>query len=380
MTNGREELDDDDVVVIKLGKTTIATHLAGLLPSHVLQTLQLDCTVEWDPTIPKHEQCGILFQQTTLLDELTVAGNLAVAIQACPKQQQQQQQQQKQQNSTTSTTTNISNSTSTSVSKSSSAQDLEAKIKQWMEAVGLDYARDGHKRPSQLSGGMARRASLALSLAQHKHVIVLDEPFTGLDYEAAVSIAKELVQIRTNPYHQPALVLISHEPDLAAMVMDPVRTTHNKIVVFQEPKQPPSKPDEAPERNGTSPKHKTPRLLFGTKFLDRFQERLMDYIVWSFPLIVLTFIACGLALSMLTADLLQRIDVTQPVLEIVEREVQPLIKLLTGEEPTSLTMMGVKFKVRSLLQSTVPKGKATIYAIGMTKGTLRSIGSSRYFD
>jgi ABC-type uncharacterized transport system YnjBCD ATPase subunit len=52
-------------------------------PEYVLnQNLQIDIDrLAWNPTIPPKERCGVLFQQTTLLDELTVAGNLCVALQ-----------------------------------------------------------------------------------------------------------------------------------------------------------------------------------------------------------------------------------------------------------------------------------------------------------
>ena len=57
-----------------MGKTALATVLAGL-PGHqqVLKKLQLDVECEWDSNIPLQERCGVLFQQTALLDELIVA-------------------------------------------------------------------------------------------------------------------------------------------------------------------------------------------------------------------------------------------------------------------------------------------------------------------
>lgn len=75
---------------------------------------------------------------------------------------------------------------------------------------------------------MARRASLALQLAQKKRVIVLDEPFTGLDMAAASSVAKELVHLRRQ--YKTALLLISHEPTITALVMDSSQTTDNHVV------------------------------------------------------------------------------------------------------------------------------------------------------
>ena len=47
--------------------------------------------------------------------------------------------------------------------------------------MGLSAQADGGKMPGQLSGGMLRRAALAQILAQGKRVVVLDEPFVGLD-------------------------------------------------------------------------------------------------------------------------------------------------------------------------------------------------------
>lgn len=128
---------------------------------------------------------GAVFQNSTLLDSLTVAGNLALALEAA---------------GFTSTKKN----------------GLQVEIKRLLQAVGLDYSRDSIKRPTQLSGGMARRASLALQLAQKKHLVVLDEPFTGLDPDAAASVALELRRLRLE--HGMALVLVSHEPDLVGMV------------------------------------------------------------------------------------------------------------------------------------------------------------------
>jgi ABC-type transporter Mla maintaining outer membrane lipid asymmetry ATPase subunit MlaF len=38
---------------------------------------------KWDESLAVGERCGVLFQQTTLLDQLTVAGNVCVALEAC---------------------------------------------------------------------------------------------------------------------------------------------------------------------------------------------------------------------------------------------------------------------------------------------------------
>ena len=53
---------------------------------------------------------------------------------------------------------------------------------------------------------------------------------------------------------------------------------------------------------------------------------------------------------MLSADLLQRLDISSKVLDLVDVEVRPLIKMLTGEEASTFQMMGIRFKVSSMLQ------------------------------
>ena len=118
------------------GKSTLATFVAGLSTTSMLRKLGVEASCQWDPSIKKTERCGALFQSTTLLDSLSVAGNVAIALSAA--------------------------------GRSSGPDGLE--IKRLVEAVGLDFARDAHKRPTELSGGMARRASLALQLAQRKKV------------------------------------------------------------------------------------------------------------------------------------------------------------------------------------------------------------------
>jgi ABC-type nitrate/sulfonate/bicarbonate transport system ATPase subunit/ABC-type transporter Mla maintaining outer membrane lipid asymmetry permease subunit MlaE len=316
-----------------LGKTTLSTFLAGLYNRSVLNKLDMQVECSWDDTIPTSERCGVLFQNTTLLDELTVAGNLCVALRAARHH-------------------------------NSAGGGMERPIKALLEMVGLDYQRDANKKPSQLSGGMARRASLALQMAQRKRVIVLDEPFAGLDQTAAASVAKELVHLRKT--HGTALLLISHEPHLAKMVM---ADFDNATVLLKQPTQ--------AESNGWHSADGSKRIkpnLFGTTFFQRFLERLTDYICWSMPLILLTFLACGLAIAMLSADILRRIDVTDRVLGIVDEEIKPLLAMVNGGEVNSFHLMAVKMKVRSMMNSTIPQAKAALYALGMANLFVLEIG------
>lgn len=310
------------------GKTTLAMEICGLLQPSVLQKLGISVTCEWDKTLPVTERCGVLFQHTTLLDELTVAGNLAVALKA----------------------------------SGHPMHERETRIKQLLDIVGLEYQRDGWKRPTELSGGMGRRASLALQLAQKKHVIVLDEPFTGLDYDVGLAIAKELVYLRKK--HHVAFILISHEPAIAKQVLSP-ELDGNFIVKLEQPLS---------LKKGDKRLSKNCNIYRGISFYGRFKACLADYLICSIPLVSLSFLASGLAIAMLTCDTLQKIDVIGPVLSVVEKEVRPMIKLLTGQEASAMQLLGIKLKVTGMLNSTLPPAKGVLYSIGMAKLFVLEIG------
>jgi ABC-type transporter Mla maintaining outer membrane lipid asymmetry ATPase subunit MlaF/ABC-type transporter Mla maintaining outer membrane lipid asymmetry permease subunit MlaE len=340
------------------GKTTLSNYIAGILPPQrgknmLRNTLGIDIEVcQWDERIPEGERVGMLFQQTTLLDSLTVAGNVCVALENCP-----------------TTAKGGNNGTK-------NHQQTRSTIKRLLETVGLDYLRDGSKKPSQLSGGMARRASLALQLAQHKHVIVLDEPFAGLDFATAVGVAKELERIRRE--RGTALLLISHEPHIVDVVMgnalaakkdgnitgDSSSSFSNSVVTLQRRENDDEKADKLQHPS-----------LFGKDALHRFASKLLDYFIFSLPLIMLTFIASGLAIAMLSSDILRRVDVTDTVLSVVQREIKPLIQMFTGDEDVSpmYTMM-INMKVKGMLNTTIPPAKATLYAMGMAKLFVLEIG------
>jgi len=66
-------------------------------------------------------------------------------------------------------------------------EDIEADAIVLLERVGLKDFRD--KYPNQLSGGMQRRAELARAIINNPKLMILDEPFRGLD-----AMTRELMQ------------------------------------------------------------------------------------------------------------------------------------------------------------------------------------------
>jgi len=85
-----------------------------------------------------------------------------------------------------------------------------------LEAVGLRGARD--LMPSELSGGMARRAALARSIALEPMMIMYDEPFTGLDPISKGVIAKLIRELN----HSLGItsIVVSHDVVETCLISD----------------------------------------------------------------------------------------------------------------------------------------------------------------
>lgn len=85
---------------------------------------------------------------------------------------------------------------------------------EWLKKVRLE--EDGSKYPSELSGGMSRRIALARTLAYSKPLVLLDEPFHGLDAELKADIIK-LVKAETAGR---TVIFITHDLNEADMFAD----------------------------------------------------------------------------------------------------------------------------------------------------------------
>ena len=74
--------------------------------------------------------------------------------------------------------------------------------------------------PSQLSGGMQRRAALARALALNASLLLLDEPFVSLDH----TLVEEMYALITTiiAEEKPTLLLVTHMPEDAARLSDRV--------------------------------------------------------------------------------------------------------------------------------------------------------------
>ncbi len=94
-------------------------------------------------------------------------------------------------------------------------------LKAMLKAYGLEQFQE--KRPSQLSGGMRQRAALIRTLALKPDILLLDEPFSALDYQTRLSVCDDISSIiREN---KKTAILVTH--DLSEAV-----STADRIVVL----------------------------------------------------------------------------------------------------------------------------------------------------
>lgn len=62
-----------------------------------------------------------------------------------------------------------------------SQEEVDARVREAMELVGLDFEGTNDRSPFELSGGQKRRVAIAGVLAMKPQVLILDEPTAGLD-------------------------------------------------------------------------------------------------------------------------------------------------------------------------------------------------------
>lgn len=82
--------------------------------------------------------------------------------------------------------------------------------REWLALVGL--SKEGDSLPGALSGGMRRRVAIARALAYSDDVLLLDEPFTGLDAALRARVAAE---IRSRAR---LIVLVTHDAEEEALL------------------------------------------------------------------------------------------------------------------------------------------------------------------
>ena len=181
---------------------------------------------------------------------------------------------------------------------------------------------------------MLRRAALAQILAQGKRLVILDEPFVGLDPPVALEVVRLVAKVARE--RKVAMVLVSHMGHLAKEL--PV--TRSIALERARPE------DDAAAARTTD----LSRLPFASRVFRRF----LDYFLYSLPLIVCAFGATGAAVSMLLADMLQRVDVVAIVAGFLETylEGNPVLPMALG-------------LVDRVVKANEAEAKAKLYALAL---------------
>lgn len=102
------------------------------------------------------------------------------------------------------------------------------------ESVGLaDPGRIGRRYPHQLSGGMQQRVVIAMALACDPHLLIMDEPTTGLDVTTEATILDLIVELKDRV--NAGILFVSHNLGVIARVADRVAVMYSGEIVEEAP-------------------------------------------------------------------------------------------------------------------------------------------------
>ncbi len=95
-------------------------------------------------------------------------------------------------------------------------EEIDERVREAMELVGLSYDEIGDKSPFELSGGQKRRVAIAGVIAMRPKVLILDEPTAGLDPKAHKDILKLIKRVHQE--EKITIILVSHNMgDIASL-------------------------------------------------------------------------------------------------------------------------------------------------------------------
>jgi iron(III) transport system ATP-binding protein len=164
------------------GKTTLLRIAAGLEPLQQGRIIIDGCAIA-EPRYhvpPEARGVGFVFQDYALFPHLTVAGNVGFGLHRM------------------------------------AAAERKARIDEVLAQVGMGEHAESY--PHQLSGGMQQRVALARALAPRPRVMLLDEPFSGLDTRLREQIRDDALHVLKSS--GTATLMVTHDPEEAMFMAD----------------------------------------------------------------------------------------------------------------------------------------------------------------
>jgi phospholipid/cholesterol/gamma-HCH transport system ATP-binding protein len=165
------------------GKSTILKLLSGLLEP------------DGGKIIKASDEIGLVFQGSALLNSLTVRQNLQLALRR----------------------------------RHLSHQEENEHIVETLGLVGLSEYIDSY--PSQLSGGQQKRTSFARAIVGAPHIILYDEPTTGLDPVMSTIIEDYMIQLEQQLHA--ASIVVTHQYSTWTKTADRAVLLHNGKLVWE---------------------------------------------------------------------------------------------------------------------------------------------------
>lgn len=105
----------------------------------------------------------------------------------------------------------------------------QAHVRELLERYGL--SEFSQKLPSQLSGGMRQRCALIRTLATEPRILLLDEPFSALDYQTRLSVSADIYRIIRQ--EQKTALLVTHDISEAISMSDRVLVLSQRPAVIR---------------------------------------------------------------------------------------------------------------------------------------------------